>query len=155
MAEPKREIGSMIEALGGEALRLAKGIVELGEAEALRRMSGRGTIELTARFVRGLVEARRLRTHYLGPILVPEPGWTLLLILYAARLDGLPALSPARLAAASDLPYGTVNGRLDALAAAALIDRRKDPERKRGLLVALTEETATRMHDYLMAAREL
>ncbi|HVG02142.1 MAG TPA: hypothetical protein VM842_04585 [Nitrospira sp.] len=154
MAGDGANIGTMIEALAADALRLAAGIVELGEAEALRRMSGRGTIEITARFVHGLIEARRLRTAYLGPALVPEPGWTLLLILYAARLEQK-TLSPSRLATTGAVPHGTMMSRLDALAAAGLIHRHPDPGRRRGLLVSLTDEAAAKLGDYLMAAREL
>jgi DNA-binding MarR family transcriptional regulator len=148
-----KDIGSTLEVLGLDALRLSKGLVEVAEAEALRRMSGSGTIEITARFVHTIIEARLLRADRFGPILTPEPGWTLMLLLYAARLDGR-RLTPARLAEAG-IPIATVVGRVAALEARGLVTRAPNPARRRGRLVTLTDGAARRMHDYLRAAREI
>ena len=55
------EVGPTLELLGFDACRLAAALVEAAEAERLRRMTDHGRIALTARFVRSLIAARRLR----------------------------------------------------------------------------------------------
>jgi DNA-binding MarR family transcriptional regulator len=148
------EVGPSLEMLSFDACRLAARLVEAAEAETLRRMTDHGRIALTARFVRTLIAARRLRAERLGPALAPEPGWTILLNLYAARLDGA-ELSLAALTRAAAAPGATVYGRIRALEALGLAARRPDPERGRGTLVTLTDEAAARIHDYLREAREI
>jgi DNA-binding MarR family transcriptional regulator len=148
------EVGPTLERLSLDACRLAARLVEAAEADRLRRMTDHGRIALTARFVRTLIAARRLRTERLGPALAPEPGWTILLILYAARLEATePSLADLTRAAAA--PGATVYGRIVALEASGLVARRPDPSRRRGTLVSLTDEAAARIHDYLREAREI
>jgi DNA-binding MarR family transcriptional regulator len=148
------EVGPTLEILGFDACRLAARLVEAAEADALRRMTDHGRIALTSRFVRSLIAARQLRSQRLGPALAPEPGWTILLVLYFARLEGFdPSLAALTRAAAA--PGATVHGRLVALEAEGLIERRPDPSRGRGTIARLTEEAAARIHDYLREAREI
>jgi DNA-binding MarR family transcriptional regulator len=148
------EVGPTLEMLSFDACRLAARLVEAAEADALRRMTDHGRIAITARFVRSLIAARRLRSERLGPALAPEPGWSLLLVLYAARLDQAePTLAALTRAAAA--PGATVYGRLLALEALGLLERRPDPTRGRGTIVRLTDEGAARIHDYLREAREI
>ena len=148
------DVGPTLEMLGFDACRLAARLVEAAEAEALRRMTDHGRIALTARFVRSLIAARRLRSERLGPALAPEPGWSVLLVLYAARLDRS-ELSLAALTRAVAAPGATVYGRVIALEALGLIERRPDPSRRRGTIVRLTDEAAGRIHDYLREARAI
>ena len=148
------EVGPTLERLSLDACRLASALVEAAEAESLRRMSDHGRIALTPRFVRGLIAARRLRSERLGPAFAPEPGWSILLILYAARLEDRP-LTLAALTRAAAAPGATVYGRLRALEAQGLVERRPDPTRGRGTIVSLTDEAAARIHDYLREAREI
>lgn len=148
------EVGPTLEMLSLEACRLAAGLVEAAEAEQLRGMSDHGRIALTARFVRGLIAARRLRSERLGPALAPEPGWSALLVLYAARLEGV-RLSQAALTEAAGAPGSTIVGRIAALEAQGLLARTPDPDRGRGTTVQLTDEAAARIHDYLREAREI
>lgn len=148
------DVGPTLERLSFDACRLAAGLVEAAEAERLRRMTDHGRIALTARFVHSLIAARRLRCERLGPALAPEPGWSVLLALYAAHLEqGEPSL--AALTRAAGAPGATVHGRLAALEALGLLERRPDPARRRGTIVRLTDEAAVRIHDYLREAREI
>jgi DNA-binding MarR family transcriptional regulator len=148
------EIGPTLEAVSLDACRLAARLVEAAEADRLRRMTGHGRIALTPRFVRTLIAARHLRAERLGPALAPEPGWTILLVLYFARLEGFePSLATLTRAAAA--PGATVYGRLVALEAEGLVERRPDPSRGRGTIVRLTDDAAARVHDYLREAREI
>jgi DNA-binding MarR family transcriptional regulator len=148
------DIGPTLAVLGLDACRLAAGLVAAAEAEALRRSSGPGPIALDARFVRSLIAARRLRCERLGPALAPEPGWSVLLALYAARLEGWD-LTQAGVTEAAGAPGGTVLGRIAALEALGLVERAPDPARRRGTIVRLTGEAAARIHDYLREAREI
>jgi DNA-binding MarR family transcriptional regulator len=148
------DVGPTLEGLTLDACRLAAGLVEAAEAERLQRMTDHGRIALTARFVRSLLAARRLRAERLGPALAPEPGWSLLLALYAARLDRA-ELTLAALTRTTAAPTATVHGRLRALEALGLLERRPDPARRRGTIVRLTDAAAARIHDYLREAREI
>jgi DNA-binding MarR family transcriptional regulator len=146
--------GPTLETLALDACRLAVAMAEAAEADTLRRMTDHGRIALTPRFVRSLIAARRLRCERLGPALAPEPSWSLLLALYAARLEHWqPTLADLTRAAAA--PGATVYGRLKALEASGLLERRPDPARARGTIVALTDDAAARIHDYLREAREI
>jgi len=148
------DVGPTLEMLSFDACRLAARLVEAAEAERLRRMTDHGRIALTPRFVKSLVAARRLRRERLGPALAPEPGWSMLLALYAARLEQS-ELTLAALTRAAGAPTATVYGRLAALEAQGLLTRRPDPTRRRGTIVRLTDEAAARIHDYLREAREI
>lgn len=148
------DIGPTLEMIAIDACRLAAGLVEAAEAERLRRTTGIGRIAISAHFVRTLIAARRLRPQLLGPEFAPEPGWSILLALYVAYLEGW-TLTQANLTKAAAAPGATVTGRLAALEAQGLIERRPDPDRARGTLVALTAEAAAKMEDYLREAREI
>jgi DNA-binding MarR family transcriptional regulator len=148
------EIGPTLAMLGLDACRLAAGLVSAAEAEAFRRTSGRAAIEPGPRFVKTLLAARRLRLERLGPALAPEPGWSVLLALYAARLEGR-ELTLAALTQAAGAPGATVIGRIAALEAQGLVERSPDPARRRGTIVRLTDGAAARIRDYLREAREI
>lgn len=148
------DFGPTLEMLSFDACRLAARLVEAAETEKLRRMTDHGRIALTARFVHSLIAARRLRSERLGPALAPEPGWSVLLALYAARLEDR-RLTLAALIRATGAPGSTVYGRIAALEAQGLLARRPDPARGRGTLVCLTDDAAARIHDYLREAREI
>ena len=98
------DIGPTLELIAIDACRLAAGLVEVAEAEALRRTTGHGRIAISARFVRTLIAARRLRPQWLGPEFAPEPGWSVMLALYGVapprRLDPGPRPPSTRAAAA-------------------------------------------------------
>ena len=148
------DVGPSLELLALDAVRLGAGLVAAAEAEKLRRLSGHGGIPISARFVRGLIAARRLRQERLGPEFAPEPGWSVMLALYVARLEGW-TLTQAGLTQAAAAPAAMIVGRLAALEAQGLVERRPDPDRARGTIVTLTEAAARRMHDYLREAREI
>jgi hypothetical protein len=148
------DIGPSLELLALDACRLAAGLAEAAETERLRRTAGHGGIAITARFVRTLIAARRLRPQLLGPEFAPEAGWSVMLCLYVAHLEGW-TLTQATLTKAAAAPGATVTGRLAALEAEGLIEPRPDPDRARGTLVSLTDEAAGRIHDYLREAREI
>ncbi|HEX9964303.1 MAG TPA: hypothetical protein VGB04_04895 [Allosphingosinicella sp.] len=148
----REDVGPTLELLALDACRLAAGLVEAAEAEALRRRAGLGGVAVTPRFVRALIAARQLRTEHFGPLLAPDTGWSVMLALYAARLEGW-ELTQAQLAEAAGT--ATLQTRLPALEARGLIARRPDREDGRGWIVTLTDEAAAKMHHYLQEAREI
>ncbi len=75
-----------------------------------------------------------------------------MLALYAARLEGWD-LTQSQLAEAAGT--AAVQTRLPALEAKGLIERRPDPEDERETIVALTDEAAAKMREYLREAREI
>ncbi len=89
------DVGPALEHLALDACRLAAGLVEAAEAEALRRRISHGRIAVSARFVRALIAARQLRPERFGALLVPDTGWSLMLALYAARLEGWELTRPS------------------------------------------------------------
>ena len=67
-----------------------------------------------------------------------QPGW--FDVLAALRRAGEPyALTPTRLLGTTMLSSGGMTKRLDRLAEAGLIERRPDPDDRRGILVKLTD----------------
>lgn len=131
-----------VERLAGLVVRLAEGLAPPGGRPPPPRV--------TAPLVRSLLRARRLRDRYLGARL-GEGGWTLLLVAYAARLEGK-RLSPARLAEAAGLaPTSTLRG-LQRLCELGLLAREPNPRDERGVLIALGDEAAERVEAYLEAA---
>ncbi len=150
----REDIGPALELLALDACRLATGLVGAAEAERLRRTAGHGGIAITARFVRTLIAARRLRPQMLGPEFAPEAGWSVMLCLYVAHLEGW-TLTQATLTRAAAAPGATVHGRLLALEAQGLVERRPDPDRGRGTIVVLTDEGAAKVGEYLREAREI
>jgi DNA-binding MarR family transcriptional regulator len=87
-----------------------------------------------------LFRAERLSDSSLSRALAPhglQPGWFDLLA--ALRRSGAPyELSPTELARATMLSSGGTTKRIDRLAESGLIERRPDPEDRRGGLVRLT-----------------
>jgi DNA-binding MarR family transcriptional regulator len=81
-------------------------------------------------------------------------------VLSALRRQGPPyQLSPGALLRATLVTSGTMTNRIDRLAAAGLVSRRPDPQDKRGVLVALTEDgkaaADAALADLLLSEREL
>lgn len=87
-----------------------------------------------------LFRAERLSDSSLSRALAPhglQPGWFDLLA--ALRRSGAPyELSPTELTQATMLSSGGTTKRIDRLAESGLIERRPDPEDRRGALVRLT-----------------
>jgi DNA-binding MarR family transcriptional regulator len=81
-------------------------------------------------------------------------------VLAALRRAGAPyELSPGRLVDRTLVTSGTMTNRVDRLAARGLVQRRPDPDDRRGVLVALTEDgrrtVDSAMADLLASETEL
>ena len=86
--------------------------------------------------------AERVMREHLTPVFV-EAGlqWGEFDVLATLRRSGAPyMLSPTRLYEAAMMSSGGMTARLDRLESAGLIERRPDPNDRRGKLIALTEK---------------
>jgi DNA-binding MarR family transcriptional regulator len=108
---------------------------------------------VTAREVRRLIRLRRARDQFFDPELFADPGWDMLLDLYAARLEhNRVAVSSLCIAAA--VPATTALRWIKALTTAGLFERRADPHDGRRIFVALSDSATAAMHAYFAAIVE-
>jgi DNA-binding MarR family transcriptional regulator len=103
--------------------------------------------------VRAIIAARWLRREFLGAD-VGEPEWSLMLELYAARLEGRD-VHQTGLAVAAGLPQTTALHATRRLLVARIFEAAPDPNDKRRLLIRLSEATAGRIGAYLATATRI
>ena len=103
--------------------------------------------------VRAIIAARWLRREFLGAD-IGEPEWSLMLELYAARLEGRD-VHQTGLAVAAGLPQTTALHATRRLIDAGLFQSAPDPHDRRRLLIRLSEATAGRIGAYLAAASRI
>jgi hypothetical protein len=115
--------------LSHEFGRLQAELAAYAEREALR--GPEPAAEIGARQVEALAAARHARSARLGMSLV-HPGWSLLLELLRAHLEGEPARMP-RLATAARVSMTTMLRWLDRVYDAGLAERLPHPEAERGV----------------------
>lgn len=124
----------------------------LAENPPLRR-PGDAPMLVTASTVRTIIAARWLRRDFLG-LDVGDPEWSLMLELYAARLEGR-QVHQTGLSVAAGVPQSTALQATRRLVEAGIFTTKPDPNDGRKLLVALTAPAAARIHSYLNAAMEI
>jgi len=123
----------------------------LAEVEALRTLALGQCSEIACSDVRSVIAARRLRDRYFWPAM-NETAWTLLLELFARRLEG-ERLDANGLSAATGIPIDAALHWLDWLAGRGVVFRNGKNEGME--LVDLTDAGSDRMHDYLLTALKL
>jgi DNA-binding MarR family transcriptional regulator len=121
----------------------------LAEDPPLRRPADPPT-PITAGTVRSIIAARWLRRDFLG-LDVGDPEWSLMLELYAARLEGR-QVHQTGLSVAAGVPQSTALQATRRLTEAGLFSPRPDPTDGRKLLIALTAPAAARIRSYLTTA---
>ena len=125
----------------------------LAEAETLRDLALGQCSELTAASVRSIITARRLRDGYFWP-LMSDAAWTLMLELFANRLEG-ERLDVAALSVAADLPIDTTLHWVDWLAGRDLVLRNGQAQDHEAAFVGLTDAGADEMRAFLLASLRL
>jgi DNA-binding MarR family transcriptional regulator len=119
------------------------GIAERASALADREgLEGDGEA-LSSSQVRALLYARHRRSAALRLDIV-QPGWSVLLVLFCAHLEGRP-VRMARLATEAHVALTTLMRWMEVLVARGLAERRPDPVHKRGVLFALSAKGAERV----------
>lgn len=142
-----------LEQLSLEVSRIAAQLALLAEREALARAHGAfggGEPKITARFVRALTRDRARRSLWFAPDF-RHPGWSIMLELFARRLEGR-SIRQGDLAPATGVPASTMLRWVDVLVEQDLLVRLKAEDHARGVLVELSEDGTRRMHGYLTAA---
>ncbi|MEA3042670.1 MAG: hypothetical protein QOH47_508 [Sphingomonadales bacterium] len=140
LADASKELASLVPILR-----------RLAESESLRNIAQGHSFEITSASVRSVITARRLRDEYFWPAM-SENAWSLLLELFASRLDGR-HLDIAGLSAATQLSTDSALHWIDWIAARGLVSRKYaegDDAR-----VDLTDAGADRMRAYLLASLSL
>jgi DNA-binding MarR family transcriptional regulator len=107
---------------------------------------------VTAPGVRAIIAARWLRREFLEG--VGEAEWSLMLELYAARLEGR-RVHQTGLAVAAGLPQTTALHATRRLIGGGLFAAGPDPHDKRRLLISLSDLAAGRIRAYLTAASRI
>ena len=105
---------------------------------------------ITAATVHAILRTRKLRSRHFGPE-IADAGWTLLLTLYAARLEQR-RFSATRLGEEAALPPTTSLRWMHALHDKGLCTWQDDPEDERIARIGLSDEAAARVEAYLKAA---
>jgi len=125
----------------------------LADVVELRELTTGHRTEITSFAVRSVVAARHLRSEHFDAS-VGGPGWSILLEVFAARLEGR-RISISDLAAAARLASTTAHGCVHRLIDRGLLLRLDDPGNHRIVAIDLTEDGADRMRAYLAAAFRL
>ena len=113
------------------------------------------TGEDDAAFVRSMLQARRLRDHYLrSGELFGEPAWDMLLDLLVARLEHR-QVNVSSLCIAAAVPTSTALRWIGRLIEIGLVEKVNDPKDGRRLFVGLTTEGFSRVSSYINALREV
>jgi DNA-binding MarR family transcriptional regulator len=149
VAPPDR---TFLEELADDLDHLSRLLGAYAEGDAARREAA-APGPPTALNVALLIGARRARAAIFG-LDLSDPGWSLLLELYRARLAGEPGVRIHRLAVETRVASGTADRWLRRLTQAGWAERTPAAdEAKNGVLARLTTDGAAAMHTYFEAAQ--
>jgi hypothetical protein len=148
-----------LQQLSEEVGRIANILASLSEEEM--PPPGRGAANdgakapaVSAREVRAIIRARRLRDQYLNGGLFADPAWDMLLDLMAAHLEG-ERVAVSSLCIAAAVPPTTALRWIKTLVDQGLFVRVADPEDGRRVFIELSDEAAASLQSYLAAARRI
>lgn len=148
--------------LSNEVERIARTLARLtGEeaADAAARKDKRlsafapppaGTAEIDPAHVRAAIRARRLREQFIDRETLGEPGWDILLDLFAADLEQL-RVSVSSLCIAAAVPPTTALRWITGMTSAGLLERHADPRDRRRAFITLGNGARTGMRNYFAA----
>lgn len=97
---------------------------------------------------RRLIQRRRLRDSILGPTLLAEPGWDILLELMLAELKGT-QLSKSVIGFEAAIPTTTALRWIQRLEEEGLVEHSRDPRDRRRSFVRLTSQGSVQMQRFL------
>lgn len=158
--------GTRLERLNTEVARIAEALARLTRAEIESdvpaapivgdRTSRYGAppalTEPSAADVRRAIRARRLRDQFFGAMLFEDPGWDMLLDLYAAELErGRVSVSSLCIAAA--VAPTTALRWIARMTDTGLFERRPDLLDRRRAFMVLSDRASEAMRGYIVATR--
>lgn len=106
-----------------------------------------------AQEVRRAIRSRRLREQYFDAALVEDPGWDMLLDLFAAELEDR-GVSVSSLCIAAAVAPTTALRWIGKMTEAGLFERRPDPFDRRRAFMMLSDKARQGMERYCHAAKE-
>jgi DNA-binding MarR family transcriptional regulator len=153
------------ERLNAEVARIADALARLTRAEqdrdeqppivgdrTLRYGAPPAVTTPTAGEVRRTIRARRMRDQFFGSGYFEDPGWDMLLDLYAAELEGT-RVSVSSLCIAAAVAPTTALRWIGRMSDAGWFERCPDPLDRRRAYMALSLRASEAMHGYMAAAR--
>jgi hypothetical protein len=115
--------------------------------------AGRPARPVDPREVRRAIRSRRLREQFFAASLIEDPGWDMLLDLFAAELEDR-GVSVSSLCIAAAVAPTTALRWIAKMTESGLFERRPDPFDRRRAFMMLTEPARQAMHRYCQAAHE-
>lgn len=100
-----------------------------------------------ARMVRKIIQHRRKRERQFAPCLLADPGWDMLLDLYAAHYEGQ-KVPVSSLCIAAAVPATTALRWIKTLEEEGHLVRSQDPNDGRRIFLAISESARARMDSY-------
>ncbi len=157
--------GTRLERLNAEVARIAETLVRLTRAEGDDASAAPIVGDRTTRYgvepaiaapsaadVRRAIRARRLRDQFFGATLFEDPGWDMLLDLYAAELErGRVSVSSLCIAAA--VAPTTALRWIARMTDTGLFERRPDLLDRRRAFMVLSERASEAMRGYIVATK--
>ncbi len=158
--------GTRLERLNSEVARIAEVLARLTRAEidddavappivgdrTNRYGASPAMSEPSAADVRRAIRARRLRDQFFGATLFEDPGWDMLLDLYAAELErGRVSVSSLCIAAA--VAPTTALRWIARMTDTGLFERRPDMHDRRRAFMVLSDRASEAMRGYIVATR--
>jgi DNA-binding MarR family transcriptional regulator len=158
--------GTRLERLNTEVARIAEALARLtraeieGDATAAPIVGDRtnrygappSLAEPSAADVRRAIRARRLRDQFFGATLFEDPGWDMLLDLYAAELERA-RVSVSSLCIAAAVAPTTALRWIARMTDTGLFERRPDLLDRRRAFMVLSDRASEAMRGYIVATR--
>ncbi|MEG3177102.1 hypothetical protein U1872_12740 [Sphingomonas sp. RB3P16] len=159
-----------LQRLHEEVARIAETLTRLTRTEQDPRGDGRAVAEpglsyrlptpepaapvVTAREIRDMIRARRVRDQYFGAGLFEDPAWDMLLDLFAAELERA-QVSVSSLCIAAAVAPTTALRWIARMTDAGLFERQPDPFDRRRAFMGLSRRASHGMRSYIGAIRRL
>lgn len=105
------------------------------------RLAQQGSLVAMAR---AMLTARKLRARHLPPVMLGEPAWDILLMLYVSD-----RLALSRLAEWTEIPLATITRWVNCLEEWGFVERLAHPADKRTTLVKMREKGRSALNSYL------
>ena len=112
-----------------------------------------GTRAIDPQDIRRAIRSRRLREQFFSPTLIEDPGWDMLLDLFAAELEDR-GVSVSSLCIAAAVAPTTALRWIGKMSEAGLFDRRPDPFDRRRAFMTLTDPARQAMQRYCRAVQD-